>query len=148
MNLEAIVISAAIVAMLLLVYGGYYFYLYPKLACRFEYAALSRFQVFLKNLKSPYNEYSYFTDSHLVWTETDIPGILQLIHKGCRVHAPEIGVAATPARFLLHEDESKKCVYIVFTRAKTFDWGSIPHYEEHISGHSNSGPRGGVSEAQ
>jgi len=106
------------------------------------------FKAFLNNLNSPYDEYSYFTDSHLTWSETDISGILKLIHKSCRRHAPEIGVAATPAQFLLHADESRKYVYIVFTNAKTFDWGSIPHYNQYISGVSELSSRRDVGEAQ
>ena len=58
MNLEAIIIGSAIVGTVLLVYGGYYLYFYPKLAGRFEYVALSRFKAFLNNLNSPYDEYS------------------------------------------------------------------------------------------
>jgi hypothetical protein len=148
LNLESIVIGAFIIALVLAVYGGYYFYLYPKLANRFEYIALNKFKGFLSQLKSPYDTYSYFTDSHLIWSETNIPEILQLIHKHCRKHAPEVGVAAGPARFLLYVDELKKRVYIVFTEAKSFDWENFPHYDEYISGKKNSILQGSASDAQ
>ena len=148
MNIEGVLIGAVIFATVLLIYGGYYLYFYPKLASSFEHAALTRFMKFLQNLQFPYDEYSYFTDSHLVWSETDIPRILQLIHKSCRKNAPEIGVAAGPSQFLLHADESKKHVYIVFTNAKSFDWGSIPHYDKYIRSHLDSESRRDASEAQ
>ena len=63
-----------------------------------------------------------------------------LVDTGC--------VAAGPAQFLLHANESKKHVYIVFTEAKTFDWGSIPHYNGYIGGRPDPDSRGSASEAQ
>ena len=134
MNLEDIAVGVTIVLLVLALYGGYYLYLYPKFSNRFEYFALSKFKEFLAKLQSPYHEYSYFTDGHIIWSETDISEILNLIHKNCRGHAPEVGIAAKPAQFLLHADESNKRVYIVFTRAKSFDWQSVPHYDEYTSG--------------
>jgi hypothetical protein len=148
LNLESVVIGAVIIAAVLAVYGGYYFYLYPKLANRFEYIALNKFKDFLSDLQSPYDAYSYFTDSHLIWSESNVPEILQLLHKHCRKGAPEIGAAAGPARFLLYVDECKKRVYIVFTEEQSFDWESFPHYDEYISGKNDSIPRESASDAQ
>jgi hypothetical protein len=148
LNLEDIVIGVVIVALVLAFYGGYYLYFYPRLANRFEYTALRKFKEFLGELQSPYNEYCYFNDSHLIWSETNIQEILQLIRRHCRRIAPEVGVAATPAQFLLYVNESKKCVYIVFTDAKTFDWQSVPHYEEYIASIAGSTQSGSLSDTQ
>jgi hypothetical protein len=41
LNIEGVLIGAVIFATVLLIYGGYYLYFYPKLASSFEHAALT-----------------------------------------------------------------------------------------------------------
>ena len=120
-----------------MLWGSYYFYFYPKLASKFEFDGLRRFQKYLADLEFPYQDYTYYTDSHLIWSETNIPEIIEMVRKSCRPFAPEVGFAAAPSRFLLHSDENRKYVYIVFTRDKTFDWDSIPHYDKYTGGQNS-----------
>lgn len=133
MDLAGIIVWAVSGSFFIL-WGSYYFYFYPKLANKFEYDGLARFKEYLTELRSPYSDYTYFTDGHITWSETSISEIIEQIRRSCRPFAPEIGFAAASAKFLLHSDEDRKRVYIVFTSAKTFDWASIPHFEEYLGG--------------
>ena len=93
---------------------------------------ISRFHRFLKSLQDPQEEYQYFTLGHIIWSETFISEIEQLIRADSSALVPGVGPRPNIPRFLLHVNEATKRVYFVQTTDPSFDWDSVPHYEDYV----------------
>ena len=126
------IFAALLLVFLLLPVASYYFYFYPRAANRYEYIALKRFRDFLSSLDSQEDQYSYYTEGHLIWSETHIPEIMSSLARAVRPYVHGIGWGAAPAEFTLHVIEPHKRVYILYRNVDSFDWSSIPHYEKYI----------------
>ena len=110
---------------------------------QYEAYGLLKLKSFLDSLESKNTEYSFFTLGHIIWSEIDMPKVIRMIESDCIRTASVPGgfYADIPVKpkFLLHCNESSKRVYIVVTEKESFDWESVPHYEEYIGATSVEG---------
>ena len=103
---------------------------------QYEADGLLKLKSFLDSLESKNTAYSFFTLGHIIWSEIDMPDVIQMIEDACvRTSINPGGFTAdvpVKPRFLLHCNESSKRVYIVVTEKESFAWESVPHYEEYV----------------
>lgn len=95
---------------------------------------IRKFHTFLSSLKDPCEEYKYFTEGHLIWSETSIAAIEMRIRENTSSqYSINSNVMLHPRAFLFNVDEFSKRVYFVTTTEASFDWDSVSHYEEYIA---------------
>ena len=92
---------------------------------RQENEAIKRFQMFQEKLTGIKSDYRFYTTGHpYTWSETSEKEIYESFKN------LKYSRHARPNDYLLNSNEQEKAIYIVYTRAKSFDWSSLLHYDE------------------
>ena len=130
-QIRDLVMVSIFIIVTIIVFGGMFIRLYRYYKCQ----GLGRFDQFLDSLENDYSEYKFFTTGHSeVWCETTEEEARRHIVNQClRVMGAPLPIPS-PSNYLLHVNEGRKAVYVVFgdRRNFTFDWNSLVHYEDYV----------------
>ena len=125
-------IAVAIVAWLFWLWVG------PTLYRPLAEGGVAKLHRFLDSLQGCQEEYQYFSLGHIIWSETSVSEIERMIRADSSALVPGVGPRPNIPSFLLHVDEDEKHVYFVMTTEPSFDWSSVPHYEQYVKSASEN----------
>ena len=110
-------------------------FIFVSLHRYYKQQGLDRFDQYMNSLGGNRTEYQFFTTGHPdVWCETTEAEIRRwIVNQRIQLKGGPLPVPGT-SRYVMHVDENRKEVYIVFTdkRNFTFDWNSLVHYEDYV----------------
>ena len=124
---------ASIVIVATFIATFFWLWLGPTLYRPLKDGGILKLHRFLDDLAGPKEEYQYFTIGHIVWSETSLKEIERVISSLSVGSVPGVGPHPKIPRFLLHVNEPEKRVYFLPTNDSSFDWGSVPHYEDYVN---------------